>query len=96
MTEENVFTCPDCEHTETEEELYKRYERQNGKIKCKCKECGVRMGNEFHCTDCDEWYGGRIELKPYDNGSICEYVCPECDGIIRQGNVLDKRQGPYR
>jgi len=93
---ENIFECPECEHTETEEELYKRYNSFGGKVKFKCPDCGERIGIEFHCKDCDEWYGGRIQLKPYDNGSVCEYVCPECDGIIRRGKVLDRKQGQYR
>jgi uncharacterized protein YlaI len=96
MSDENIFTCPDCDHEETEEHLYKRYDRQDGKIEFKCEECHSRIGIEFHCSDCDEWYKGRIQLKPYDNGTVCDYVCPECDGLIRKGNVLDKKQGPFR
>jgi|APHM01.1.fsa_nt_gi hypothetical protein len=96
MTESNVFTCADCGHEETEEELYERYSKRRGKVDFKCADCGSRLGIEFHCVDCDEWYGGRVSLKRYDNGSICEYVCPECDGIIRKGKVLDVKQGPHR
>lgn len=92
----NDFTCSECGHVEKESEIYKRYDSRDGKIEFKCSKCQELIGIKFHCVECDEWYGGWNTLKPYDNGSVCEYICPECDGIIRKGNVLDKKQGPYR
>lgn len=35
-------------------------------------------------------------LKSHEKKSVTEYVCPDCDGWIRKGNVLEVRQGMYR
>lgn len=90
--------CPECNATATMEELqeHNRPEYSDGKVELDCPDCSVRLDIQFYCGDCDEWVGGRIGLKRYDNGSVAKYVCPSCDGWIRQGNVLDVRQGMHR
>lgn len=96
MDETATRECQDCGHTVTRETLHERNSNREGKVEFNCNECQNYIGVEFHCTKCDSWYGGRISLKPYDNGSVCEYVCPECDGLIRKGPVLDVKQGVHR
>lgn len=92
----DTVTCTECGHENEYETLYQNHSSQTKKVELKCTECNNRVTTEFHCGECDTWYGGRVMLKPYDNGSVCKYVCPECDGLIRKGPVLDTRQGQYR
>lgn len=98
MADEIEFDCEDCGATITEEELREanKPSYSDGKVQLNCPECSNRLSIQFYCGDCDEWVGGRIGLKWYDNGSVAKYVCPSCDGWIRKGNVLEVRQGVHR
>lgn len=68
----------------------------SGKVKCQCSDCGQTLAIRFYCRDCDVYHGGRVQLQRYDTGSVTKYCCPDCDGLIRKGEVLDVTQGPHR
>lgn len=96
VTMGDTVTCTECGNEDDYETLHENHSSQTKKVELKCTDCNNRITTEFHCGKCDTWYGGRVMLKPYDNGSVCKYVCPECDGLVRKGPVLDTRQGQYR
>lgn len=89
--------CSQCgmEH-DVEEWFDERRGGSSGKKEMNCSECGHFVSIRFYCSECDEYYGGRNQLKRYDNGSVAKHCCPSCDGLIRKGEVLDVTQGPYR
>lgn len=93
----DTITCSECGYTISREELRnENLARTSGKHTLNCPSCSEEMTIEFYCKPCDVWHSGRISLKPYDNGSVSKYVCPDCDGWISRGEVLDVRQGVYR
>jgi len=90
-------TCPSCSENYSMEDLRNQKScGHDGKYEFNCSNCGQHLTTEFYCTGCESWFGGRCMLKRKDNGSVAKYVCPNCDGLIRNGNVLDIRQGTYR
>lgn len=96
-TGNNEVECTECGRISTMEELYDmRDPKTSGKKRLKCPSCSDKIGIEFYCDVCDVWHSCRAALKGYKNGGVTEYVCTECDGWIRTGEVLDVRQGIYQ
>lgn len=92
-----TIKCSDC-NTEMDEEELRDHNKPStgGKTNLNCPNCSARLSIQFYCDSCNEWVRGRVGLKRYDDGNVAKYVCPSCDGWIRQGNVLEVRQGLHR
>lgn len=82
--------CPDCgaENNVTE---WRNGFRTSGQKDLECSDCNTLLMVEFYCEKCDITHGGRSALVSRNSGT--KHYCPDCEGIIRKGELLDVTQG---
>jgi DNA-directed RNA polymerase subunit RPC12/RpoP len=89
-----MVQCSNCELELDKDKL--RQEKSgtsSGDVRYRCPDCSNKIFIGFYCKPCDEWHNARVALKQKSKKALTKYICPSCDGLIREGEVLDVKQG---